>query len=96
MQIVGFPMRWLKYPLQGNIEYEAQDDVHDLAEVKTKQTVADVAKLLSVTTEDLTKALTHRVIAAGGNVVDKGLTVSEAYYARDAFAKVLFYSFLKI
>ena len=74
--------------LQGNIEYEAQDDVHDLSEVKTKQTVADIAKLLSVTTEDLTKALTHRVIAAGGNVVDKGLTVSEAYYARDAFAKV--------
>ena len=70
------------------MEYEAQDDVHDLAEVKNPELVANLASLLSVTVEDITKALTHRVIAAGGNVVDKGLTVSEAYYARDAFAKV--------
>mgnify|MGYP006890257625 FL=1 len=50
----------------------------------------DLASLLTVTPDDLQKALTHRVIAAGGNVVDKGLTVSEAYYARDAFSKVIF------
>lgn len=74
--------------LQGNMEYEAQDDVHDLALVKDKRLLRDIAGLVSVTTDSLEKTLTHRVIAAGGNVVDKGLTVSEAYYARDAFAKV--------
>ena len=60
--------------------------------MKNPQLVADIASLLSVTVEDITKALTHRVIAAGGNVVDKGLTVPEAYYARDAFAKVIHHS----
>jgi myosin-1 len=74
---------------QGNLEYHAQDDVHDLSEVSDKKLLSDISGLLSVTTENIEKALTHRVIAAGGNVVDKGLTVSEAYYARDAFAKVI-------
>lgn len=74
--------------LKGNVEYHAQDDVHDLAEVTDKQLLSDISGLLTVKPEDLEKALTHRVIAAGGNVLDKGLTVSEAYYARDAFAKV--------
>lgn len=73
---------------QGNIEYDIQDDVHDLADVRDKRMMGDIADLLTVTRDDLQKALTHRVIAAGGNVVDKGLTKSEAYYARDAFGKV--------
>ncbi|XP_052797829.1 unconventional myosin-Id-like [Mya arenaria] len=76
--------------LLGNIEYEAQDDVHDLAMVKDRKLMSDIAGLIDVTNDDLAKALTHRVIAAGGNVVDKGLTVSEAYYARDAFAKAIY------
>ena len=73
---------------QGNLEYHAEDDVHDLSQVSDKKLLSDIGSLLSVTTDNIEKALTHRVIAAGGNVVDKGLTVSEAYYARDAFAKV--------
>ncbi|XP_053374202.1 unconventional myosin-Id-like [Mercenaria mercenaria] len=76
--------------LLGNLEYHAQDDVHDLSEVSDKKLLSDIGGLLSVTTENIEKALTHRVIAAGGNVVDKGLTVSEAYYARDAFAKAIY------
>ena len=34
---------------QGNVENEAQDDVHDLAEVKNPELVANLASLLSVT-----------------------------------------------
>ncbi|WAQ94639.1 MYO1D-like protein [Mya arenaria] len=52
----------------------AQDDVHDLAMVKDRKLMSDIAGLIDVTNDDLAKALTHRVIAAGGNVVDKGLT----------------------
>ena len=74
------------------MEFQAQDDVHDLAEVNDKKMMKDIGSLLGVKAEDLEKALTHRVIAAGGNVVEKGLTVSEAVYARDAFAKVIFSS----
>jgi len=70
------------------MEYVAQDDIHDLAQVSDPGLLGTLARLLSVTNDDLEKALTHRVIAAGGNVLDKGLTVSEAYYARDAFTKV--------
>ena len=47
-----------------------------------------IAKLLSVTKDDLEKSLCSRVIAAGGNVVDKHLNAGEAHYARKAFAKV--------
>lgn len=59
-----------------------------MSEVTDEKILSDLSQLLSVTKDDLRKTLTHRVIAAGGNVVDKGLTVSDAYYARDAFAKV--------
>ena len=31
------------------MEYEAQDDVHDLAEVKNPELVANLASLLSIT-----------------------------------------------
>ena len=34
---------------QGHVKYEAQDDVHDLAEVKNPELVANLALLLSVT-----------------------------------------------
>lgn len=55
-----------------------------------------VAKLLQVSEEDLKTALTERVIAARGEVMQKTHTLSEAEYGRDALAKVniLKFSFL--
>lgn len=47
-----------------------------------------LARLLCVETDALERTFLSRVIAAGGQVVEKGLNVSEALYARDAFAKV--------
>lgn len=56
--------------------------------MKNHAELKDVARLLEVTEDDLDKALCHRVIAAMGEVMEKALTLSEAIYARDAFAKV--------
>lgn len=49
----------------------------------------NVAKLLSVSDDDLDKTLCFRIVAAGGDVVDKGHTEKEAVFAKDSFAKVL-------
>lgn len=48
-----------------------------------------------MTAENVEKALCSRVIAAGGNVVDKHLNVGEAHYARKAFAKVILIWFIE-
>ncbi|KAK3104099.1 hypothetical protein FSP39_024410 [Pinctada imbricata] len=73
----------------GNLQYEAEDD-HDMAGITDKTLLGNIAKLLSVTDEELTKALCCRVIAAGGQVVEKQLTTKEAEYARNAFAKAMY------
>ena len=54
----------------------------------TKGVLRHIADLLSVTEDDLHKALCFRVVAAGGDVVNKGHTEKEAVFAKDAFAKV--------
>jgi len=59
-----------------------------MAGVSDRTLLGNIASMLSVTPADLEKAMCSRVIAAGGQVVEKGLTVSEALYARDAFSKV--------
>ncbi|CAG0915513.1 unnamed protein product [Notodromas monacha] len=53
-------------------------------------TLSKVAELLGVKAADLDKALCHRVIAAGGEVMEKGHTVANALYGRDAFAKAIY------
>lgn len=53
-----------------------------------REHLVDLAHLLNVEIDTLERALLSRVIAAGGQVVEKDLTVSDALYARDAFAKV--------
>lgn len=73
----------------GNMDYVAADD-HDHAGVSDDKLLGNIAELLSVTKENLRKALCSRVIAAGGQVVEKQLTVSDAVYARDAFAKAMY------
>jgi hypothetical protein len=44
--------------------------------------------MLNVTSEEFSKALSERVIAARGEVMQKRHTLSEAEYGRDALAKV--------
>jgi myosin-1 len=44
--------------------------------------------MLNVTSAELSKALSERVIAARGEVMQKTHTLSEAEYGRDALAKV--------
>lgn len=47
-----------------------------------------VAAMLNVTSGELNKALSGRVIAARGEVMQKTHTLPEAEYGRDALAKV--------
>ena len=56
--------------------------------VSSKDALTNVATLLSITKDDLSKALCQRVIAARGEVLEKGHTENEALFGRDAFAKV--------
>lgn len=48
----------------------------------------NIAELLLVPPEEVSKALCHRVIAARGEVMEKRHTESEASFGRNAFAKV--------
>ena len=74
--------------MQGNLDYQPIVEDHDNASVADKQLLRNIATMLSVSPDDLEKALCSRVIAAGGQVLEKGLAVSDALYARDAFSKV--------
>lgn len=50
----------------------------------------NASNLLKVTPEDMTKALTHRVIAAHGDVMMKSHNTQQAEYGRDALAKAIY------
>lgn len=54
----------------------------------------DTANLFSISIQELSTALTQRVIAAGGEVMQKTHTSTEAEYGRDALAKVMIFFFL--
>lgn len=56
--------------------------------MKNQEALESVSQCMGVSSELLEKALCQRVIAARGEVMQKGHTVSEAIYGRDAFAKV--------
>ncbi|KAG1662253.1 Myosin-IA [Nymphon striatum] len=71
----------------GNIEFEERNDI---THIKSTEQLQYVAELLCVTDDALSKALCHRVIAAMGEVMEKGHTVSEALYGRDALAKAIY------
>ena len=47
-----------------------------------------MAQLLGVDEKEAEKALCSRVVAARGEVMEKGHTLEQAQYGRDAFAKV--------
>ena len=73
--------------MQGNVTFETGED-QEHAQVSNPSDLKALAHLLSVDMQALERALLSRVIAAGGNVVEKQLNVNDALYARDAFAKV--------
>lgn len=56
--------------------------------MKDPEQLSAMAELLDIDRENLEKSLCHRVIAARGEVMEKGHTEEQAYYGRDAFAKV--------
>lgn len=56
--------------------------------VEDKVLLTTVATLLNSTVEELEKALCYRIVAARGEVMEKGHTLDDAYYGRDALSKV--------
>eukprot|EP00730_Choanoeca_flexa_P005620 TRINITY_DN11985_c2_g3_i1.p1 TRINITY_DN11985_c2_g3~~TRINITY_DN11985_c2_g3_i1.p1 ORF type:complete len:1067 (+),score=311.13 TRINITY_DN11985_c2_g3_i1:157-3201(+) len=71
----------------GSIEFDPKGDSCSVA---AGPSAGQIAKLLEVSESDLTKALTTRVVAARGEVVNKPLSVQEAQHARDALAKAMY------
>ncbi|ESO97046.1 hypothetical protein LOTGIDRAFT_143556 [Lottia gigantea] len=74
----------------GDIKFEADPDQHEQVLISNQNNLNDIARLFSVDVDALQKALCFRTIAAGGQVVEKGLKQTEAHYARDAFAKATY------
>lgn len=68
-------------------EKSTRSNAHEVV-VTSRVPLKAVAELLGVSADDLEKTLCFRVVAAGGDVVDKGHTEKEAAFAKDAFAKV--------
>ncbi|MCL4146309.1 UNVERIFIED_CONTAM: hypothetical protein GTU68_025870 [Idotea baltica] len=71
----------------GNIEFTSDGDD---TQIKNGGLVKNIADLLQVPHDQVTKALCQRVIAARGEVMEKQHSVSEAAYGRDAFAKAIY------
>lgn len=58
--------------------------------ITNRSHLKSAAKLLEVTEDDLSTALTERVIAAGGNVMQKYHNATQAEYGKDALAKAIY------
>jgi len=71
--------------VQGNITFKSQEESAQPADAGV---VNKAAAMMNVTPAELSKALSSRVIAARGEVMQKTHTQSEAEYGRDALAKV--------
>lgn len=71
----------------GNLKFASSDDSTDIA---TKKELDIVAKLLCLRASDLKAALTERVIAARGEVMQKTHTTNQAETGRDALAKAVY------
>ncbi|XP_017042747.1 unconventional myosin ID [Drosophila ficusphila] len=71
----------------GNVEFQT---IEDELVISNKQHLKSTAKLLQVTESELSEALTKRVIAAGGNVMQKDHNATQAEYGKDALAKAIY------
>jgi myosin-1 len=70
---------------QGNVTFKSQEEATQPAD---SSVINRAAAMLNVTSGELSKALSGRVIAARGEVMQKIHTLPEAEYGRDALAKV--------
>jgi myosin-1 len=59
-------------------------------ERSSRNSIDSAAKLLQVSSAELSQSLCERSIAAGGQVVQKKLTSGQALYAKDALAKAVY------
>ncbi|XP_029641534.1 unconventional myosin-Id isoform X2 [Octopus sinensis] len=73
--------------LLGNIDFEVNEEVLGIS---SNSNLSTIASLLSINVEDLETTLCSRVVAAGGDVVRKEFTISDAFYTRDALAKATY------
>ncbi|XP_071562169.1 unconventional myosin ID [Temnothorax nylanderi] len=71
----------------GNITFRLDDDKLIIG---NNSALNDTANLFSINSKDLSTALSQRVIAAGGEVMQKTHTLIEAEYGRDALAKAIY------
>ncbi|XP_072029754.1 unconventional myosin-Id-like [Amphiura filiformis] len=72
----------------GNVEFDSEDN--ESSHITNTEEQEILSGLLGVTKEDLEKAFCFRVVAARGEVMEKGHTKQDAYYGRDAFAKAIY------
>lgn len=70
----------------GNVVFEKNNNDEDIRATGQSR----VAKLLNVSETELSTALTERVIAARGEIMQKIHTLQQAEYARDALAKAIY------
>ena len=73
------------YFLKGNITFNQEDDQ---AFVSDNEGLMALSKLLNVSSKDCSKALCYRVVAARGEVIEKGHNKNDAVYGKNSFAKV--------
>ncbi|XP_043792352.1 unconventional myosin ID [Apis laboriosa] len=71
----------------GNITFKF---IEDKLFIENRAALNDTANLFSISIQELSTALTQRVIAAGGEVMQKTHTSTEAEYGRDALAKAIY------
>ncbi|KAF5295154.1 hypothetical protein FQR65_LT10542 [Abscondita terminalis] len=71
----------------GNVEFLTDGDK---LKIKNTSVTKNVANLLKVPEDELTKSLCERVIAAHKDIMRKEHTESEAFYGRDALAKAIY------
>ncbi|XP_030384214.1 unconventional myosin ID [Scaptodrosophila lebanonensis] len=71
----------------GNVEFQT---IEDELVISNKKHLQSTAKLLQVTESELSTALTQRVIAAGGTVMQKDHNATQAEYGKDALAKAIY------
>ncbi|CAB3403677.1 unnamed protein product [Caenorhabditis bovis] len=74
----------------GNVKFVDSQDSTGSVVISEKSALQISAKCLSVTPDELAKAVTSQVVAAHGDIVKKQHDLNAAYYTRDALAKALY------
>ena len=73
------------------MQFTLDENMHEQAVVENADELNVIAKLLGTRPKQVEMALCYRVVAARGEVLEKGHNDREAYHGRDALAKVQIY-----